>query len=69
MIRREEVPIMYVTLEVLRETEPNLARRRDVGMRIFLIAVIPAAMSLVFRFHRAGGFRVLCFEPVDLNFY
>src|SRR5215204_1831397 len=28
---------------------------RDVGMRAFLIAVIPAALSLVFRFHRAGG--------------
>jgi hypothetical protein len=28
---------------------------RDVGMRVFLIAVIPAALSLVFRFHRAGG--------------
>src|SRR5215218_3852806 len=28
---------------------------RDVGMRIFLIAVIPAALSLVFRFRRAGG--------------
>jgi hypothetical protein len=27
----------------------------DVGMRVFLIAVIPAALSLVFRFHRAGG--------------
>jgi hypothetical protein len=28
---------------------------RDVGMRVFLITVIPAALSLVFRFHRAGG--------------
>src|SRR5215203_3945047 len=28
---------------------------RDVGMRVFLIAVIPAALSLVFRFRRAGG--------------
>jgi two-component system NarL family sensor kinase len=28
---------------------------RDVGMRVFLIPVIPAALSLVFRFHRAGG--------------
>jgi hypothetical protein len=28
---------------------------RDVGMRVFLIAVIPAALSLVYRFHRAGG--------------
>src|SRR5918995_553414 len=25
------------------------------AMRVFLIAVIPAALSLVFRFHRAGG--------------
>jgi hypothetical protein len=28
---------------------------RDVGMRVFLIAVIPAALSLVSRFRRAGG--------------
>ena len=28
---------------------------RDVRMRVFLIAVISAALSLVFRFHRAGG--------------
>src|SRR5215204_2474534 len=28
---------------------------RDIGVRVFLIAVIPAALSLVFRFHRAGG--------------
>ena len=28
---------------------------RDVGVQVFLIAVIPAALSLVFRFHRAGG--------------
>ena len=28
---------------------------RDVGVRVFLITVIPAALSLVFRFRRAGG--------------
>src|SRR5215213_5117350 len=32
-----------------------ITRIRNVGMRVFLIAVIPAALSLVFRFHRAGG--------------
>jgi hypothetical protein len=32
-----------------------VTRIRDIGMRVFLIAVIPAALSLVFRFRRAGG--------------